>query len=404
VNMATVRVIQKLNKLNKSGEAPLYLRVTKDRKAKFISLGYTLDPKDWNPRQCMVRKSFPEHERMNNFIVQKIAEAKGTSAELETNSKYVPSKTIKQAILGKATMSFFEFADKYILNFERNNKILTYNKKKGHLNKLKKYVGNTELTFDDINVHFLKNYEDYLRNTIGNATNSIHTDLKNIRAIINQAILEDIIPLEKNAFLKYKLKLESTEKEYLTEEELKVMEDLIIPESQVRFNHRNIYVFSAYAGGLRISDIFRLKWENFDGERIILNTQKATTTVSLKLPNKALEILNIYKKSDNKPSDYIFPFLKNDIDYSDLKHYYRVTSSLTAATNKDLKTIAKMSSINKNIHFHTSRHTWATRALKKGMRIEYVSKLMGHQNIRTTQVYAKIVNEELDKAMDVFNS
>ena len=52
---------------------------------------------------------------------------------------------------------------------------------------------------------------------------------------------------------------------------------------------------------------------------------------------------------------------------------------------------------------HTSRHTWATRALKKGMRIEYVSKLMGHASIRTTQVYAKIVNEDLDKAMEVFD-
>jgi len=71
--------------------------------------------------------------------------------------------------------------------------------------------------------------------------------------------------------------------------------------------------------------------------------------------------------------------------------------------NKDLKFIAESIPLGKHISFHTSRHTWATRALRKGMRIEYVSRLMGHASIRTTQVYAKIVNEDLDKAMDVFD-
>ncbi len=71
--------------------------------------------------------------------------------------------------------------------------------------------------------------------------------------------------------------------------------------------------------------------------------------------------------------------------------------------NKNLKFIALKAGIEKNISFHSSRHGWAIRALQKGMRIEYVSKLMGHTNLKTTQIYAKIVNEELDKAMNVFN-
>ena len=67
------------------------------------------------------------------------------------------------------------------------------------------------------------------------------------------------------------------------------------------------------------------------------------------------------------------------------------------------KILGRALEIQKHIHFHTSRHTFATRALRKGMRIEYVSKLLGHANIKTTQIYAKIVNEELDKAMEIFN-
>ena len=78
-------------------------------------------------------------------------------------------------------------------------------------------------------------------------------------------------------------------------------------------------------------------------------------------------------------------------------------SRATAHINNSLKAIKKLTNISKHISFHISRHTWATRALKKGISIDKVSKLMGHAAIRETQIYAKIVNSELDKAMDAFN-
>ena len=401
--MATVKIVIKKNKEGKNGEFPLYLRITKNRVSRFMSLGYTILPEHWNETKQCVRKSYPEHERFNKYLAIKKAEATGKAATKEAGSKYAPAKTLKQEILGRSSMSFFQFAEKYLGSLERSGKVLTYNKKKGLINKLKEYVGNHILTFDDIDVHFLTKYAEYLRDKKNNKPNSIHTDLKNIRAIIKRAILEDEIPVEKNPFLKYKLKTVPTKKEYLTEAELEAIEKLKLDPKTVRFHHRNIYVFSCYAGGLRISDIFRLKWQNFDGERIVLDTQKATNTVSIKLPDKALQIINLYKTQESQQSDYIFPFLKNDVDYSDLKFYYRTTSSLTAATNNDLRDIATMAGITKHIHFHTARHTFATLALKKGIRVEYVSKLLGHTDIKTTQIYAKIVNEELDKAMDVFN-
>jgi integrase/recombinase XerD len=170
-----------------------------------------------------------------------------------------------------------------------------------------------------------------------------------------------------------------------------------------KYHHRNMYVFAAYAGGLRISDILQLKWKHFDGERVVIDTHKTGSTVSIKLPLKALEILNKYQSEDANPEDFIFPFLKADKDYSDPKVLYNALSSATAYTNKDIRAIGAEIGVNGSLSFHSSRHTWATRALKKGMRIEYVSRLMGHSSIKTTQIYAKIVSEELDKAMDVFN-
>ena len=104
-----------------------------------------------------------------------------------------------------------------------------------------------------------------------------------------------------------------------------------------------------------------------------------------------------------KDSDFVFPLLKNSIDYSDATTLFKAISSNTAHANKNLKLIANKAEISKSISFHSSRHSFATRALRKGIRIEYVSKLLGHSSIKTTQIYTKIINSELDNAMDIFN-
>lgn len=401
--MASLKIILKNNKINSNGEVPLYLRIIKDRKTKFISLGISIDPKHWNEKNNVIKKSHPNSARINNLLAQKISEAQNIVVELETNSKYVPPKTIKQAILGKSSTSFIEYANLYISSNETKLAYGTLKRFKSVIAKLKTYIGKNDLTFDDLTIYFLKMYEEYLRNELNNQTNTIGSNMKVLRRIINEAINDDIIPYEKNPFLKYKIKLSATTRDFLTEEELTNLENLTLVEGSQIYHHRNIYVFAAYAGGLRISDILFLKWSNYDGERILVQTQKTSSVVSIKLPLKAIEIIEAYKTDNVNSNHYIFPFLKNDEDYADKRTHLLKITSLTTATNNDLKILASMAGIKKNIHFHTSRHTWATRALRKGMRIEYVSKLMGHNSIKTTQIYAKIVNEDLDKAMDVFN-
>lgn len=189
---------------------------------------------------------------------------------------------------------------------------------------------------------------------------------------------------------------------YLTEEELLKIEEVILPPHECISVHRDVFVLPTYAAGLRVSDILQLRVKNFDGEKLNVQTQKTGSIVSIKLPSKALDLIQKYINGKSDPEAFIFPILSKYIIDSE-KSRLAAISAATAYINKDLRKIANKVGITKHIHFHTSRHTWATRALRKGMRIEYVSKLMGHASIKTTQVYAKIVNEELDKAMDVFN-
>ncbi|CAN5689940.1 site-specific integrase [soil metagenome] len=400
--MVTVNIIYRTEKQNAQTECPIYLRITKDRKSKYIALGIRVKPEHWDDAKKQVKKSHPTSQQINAFITSKINEAQGVALELQLKDKYIVPQNVKEQVMGKPAVSFIKYFEKHIKELEHSGQMGSWDKAQSVFGKIKKYMEGKDLLFDEITVSWLKNYEMYMRHTLGNKTNTIHSNLKVIRKLINLAINEDLFQYERNPFHKYKLKWENVKKEFLSEDELREFELLeLIPGSR-KDHHRNMYVFAAYVGGLRISDILQLRWNNFDGEKIIIETQKTKSTISIKLPSKALEILEQYHNDASKPVDFIFPILKNYIDYTNKRVLFRAISSATAYTNTDLKDIKELLGWTKHIHFHTSRHTWATRALKKGMRIEYVSKLMGHASIKVTQGYAKIVNEELDQAMTVF--
>ena len=102
-------------------------------------------------------------------------------------------------------------------------------------------------------------------------------------------------------------------------------------------------------------------------------------------------------------SIFVFPIFSNELNLNDFRAIDTAISNATAYINKNLKTIAEKAGIKKRVSFHVSRHTWATQALRKGISIDKVSKIMGHAAIAETQIYAKIMSEELDKAMEAFN-
>ena len=181
------------------------------------------------------------------------------------------------------------------------------------------------------------------------------------------------------------------------------MEELKPDKKTPQYHHLNMYLFACYAGGVRVSDLLQLRWENFVNDHIILQTQKTGSVVSVKLPQKALAIIDLYKSKNALKDDFIFPLLKKCDELKDPTFLLHRIATLTTCANNSLQELAIPAKIHKHISFHSSRHTFATRALQKGMRIEYVSKLMGHNSIRTTQIYAKIVNADLDKAMEIFD-
>jgi len=123
----------------------------------------------------------------------------------------------------------------------------------------------------------------------------------------------------------------------------------------------------------------------------------------LKLPDVAVKIIKSFQKEDDLPNNYIFPVLENGLDEKDARLFDNAITCATSLINKNLKFITKRAKVEKTISFHISRHTWATKALRLKVPIEIVSKILGHANLRETMIYAKIVDTQMDNAMDLFN-
>ena len=410
--MAVITTVLKKNKINKKGLLPIYLRVAKGEKTSFISTGIKVMLSDWDIEQNKVKRSAPNATRINAFISQKISELENKSLELELRSQSITSGEIKDSVITKKELiDFFAFAQINIDRLQQSKQFAMHKRVKAIVAKMKKYTRGQPLHFSKITVNFLNDYESYLSTKLNNRKNTIHANFRVIRKLINDAIREDIIQFESNPFLKFKMSLEKTTREFLTEEELRKVENLNLNENEIIFHHRNVYVFSAYAGGLRISDLLLLRWKNFDTERISFQVKKTGTTLTIKLPLKALEILRYYKSlaetthGGKVPSEaFIFPLIRVQfLETNDLKIHTAISSATTYG-NASLKTIADTLELGKHISWHSARHLFAIRALKKGMRIEYVSKIMGHSELKTTQIYAKIVDADLELAMSVFDN
>ncbi len=401
--MATVSVILRNDKIKKNGKAPLHFLIIKDRKKTKITTGLAVEPKFWNEEKGVIKPGATNSGRLNGFLKKKLSVLQDQVLEHETFSRSISSKKLKQEIYGKGPENFFQFAELALEGYEKQNMFGTHDRAAAIINKLKTFTGSDTLVFQDITPEFLDKYDSYCRKEWENKTNTIHMNMKFIRKVFNDAIRLDKVEVKDNPFLKYRLKTEKTHRTFLSEDELTAFAEAgCTPGTRMEL-HQDMFVFASYTGGLRVSDVLQLKWKNLDKTNINFTIRKTGSQISIRVPDKAMAILKKYKPTKAEPNNYIFPMLPNGLKEDDLRLMDREISVATAYINKNLKEIAKIAELGKHISFHISRHTFATRALRKGISIDKVSKLMGHAAIRETQVYAKIVNEELDKAMEVFN-
>lgn len=230
--------------------------------------------------------------------------------------------------------------------------------------------------FHDLTRSNITMFDDYLRGK-GIKDTTVYGYHKNMKAYINEAIRFGII--SENPYVGLKINRgKSDKRKYLTYEEMRRMERCRITDPSVN-RVRDLFLFQCYTG-LAYSDLYKFDFASDverRGNKFIIADRRVKTNEDyfIVLLSPAMEILRKY--------DFDLPVISNQ-KYNDY-----------------LKVAASFAKIDKNLTTHCARHTFAVFALNNGVPMEVVSKMLGHTNIKTTQIYAKVLNTEVEKGFDV---
>ncbi|QIG88497.1 site-specific integrase [Chryseobacterium sp. POL2] len=403
--MATVKLILRTFQEDKNGECPLYIRVIKDRKAKFISTGYKFKPSQWDEEKQRVKKIYKSSARVNAFLAQKVADAEGQVADMERQTKSVSARKLKEAIKGKSSLNYFDYSYNRCEKIKSTVSLKTYVCYKGVLDKLKRFNQNRDLNFDDMTVTFLKDYVNYCSSKLGNSNTTIKHSLIIMGQFFKDAINEDLVYANLYNFNKISIKKEPSKRMYLNKKQIEDFKNLEVNQDSKAPVIKDMFLFSIYAGGLRLSDVLELKWSNInlDENRIIKTIKKTGRQHSFKFGQSALDVLTKYHSKTSEEDDFVFPMLDKETPYFTNRNFALAEMArCTSLSSLHLRNMEKAMKLPFRLSFHISRHTFATNALNNGMRIEHVSKLLDHSDIGITQIYAKVISEELDKAVEQY--
>ena len=367
-------VFNRKKRLNKRGMALVQVEAYLNRKKMYFSTKIYLKPEQWDAKRKMV-KNHPNANVLNRMLYENIAAIEQTELGLWQQGKSISLDLLKNSIdkplsNGRSFLTFFkeEIANSSLKESTRQNHLSTLEL----LQEFKKEVLFTDLTFE-----FVYSFDNYLQSK-GYHLNTIAKHMKHLKRYINVAINKEYMDIQKYAFRKYKIKSIEGSHTHLAPEELHKFENLQLTGRYTRLQKtKDAFLFCCYAG-LRYSDFTNLTSANiveFHQETWIIY-KSVKTGMEVRLPlyllfeGKGIQILQRYK--------------------DDLNSFFKLKDN--SNINKELNILAGLAKIDKRVSFHTARHTNATLLLYNGANITTVQKLLGHKSVKTTQVYANIMD------------
>ncbi|WP_312751128.1 site-specific integrase [Epilithonimonas hominis] len=387
-------------KPNKQGQYPIYIRITKDRKSSFIALGYYIEIEQWDEKNKKVRKSHPNSSRLNNLIAKKITEAGGKLIEADASDKNVSLKAIRKKIINKGS-DFFIVAEEYLKNLERLEKYNALYSERPKIAHFKEFIGNKTFPIEQIDIRLLNEYQAYLKVERKVSDRTIANHLITIRTIYNIAIKEGIVGNKNYPFGRESIRIMVPEsiKQGLSQEEVRAIENLSLKEGSKEWHTRNIWLFSFYLAGIRVADVLKTKWSDFNNDRFTYRMSKNKKIVSLKTPEKILQIISHYESQRYQNNGYVFPELKN-VDEKNIKEVIRAVKTAGVSLNFYLKRIAEKAEINKPLSMHIARHTFGNISGDK-IPTQMLQKLYRHSSITTTVNYqSNFIHKDVDDALE----
>ncbi|PLX01168.1 MAG: hypothetical protein C0594_14080, partial [Marinilabiliales bacterium] len=313
---------------------PIYIRIIINRRKKDISLNISTKLNCWNPTNCRIRRTDPQYLHKNRMIDLFETKANDILFKMTVEGKSISFEEFLRRFKTSYSLynSFYEFIESEIPQLQAkfsDGTIRTYNTQ---ISKLKKF--RPRLSFDDIDINFIKAYEHYMIAKLKNNSNTIKKSLSFIKQVINKAITANLV--KENPFKNYHIGKIEGNRQYLSMQELDTLMKLYRSGS-IKTGQKNVlryFLFSCYTG-LRYHDVYDLKYKHIDHNYIRIDMHKTGKLVEIPIVNKAMELLP--DQDDKIPEMKVFKVLSNQ------------------PTNRYIKDIMTAVGIKKSISFHCAR-------------------------------------------------
>ena len=390
--MLKIKMIAHKGKPNKSGRVPILMQLTIGQQTCHISTKQNILPEKWGDGKPI------GHTREDQAITAVLEEIRTKAynkfLQLQGQNINVTPERLKQALLGKDQVQprgYIEIFDQWLVEYSKMVGITTSKRTLDKYilvrNRLQDYIasqlGVKDISLEEVTPKFLSNFDNYLRVEYNMANNHAMKIRQKLRTIYKVAI--DNGWVSKNPFSTVKIHFEPVERDVLTKSELTalIQTDMIFDRLE---KMRDVFVFACFTG-LAHCDVAGLTKENImtdEAGQVWLKTHRQKTSEVVDIPLLEIPQLIIKKYQGMKElNGKLLPTLTN------------------SCSNLYLKEVAVRCGINKTLTFHMARHTFATTVtLSNGVPIESVAKMLGHRNIRTTQIYAKVIKDKLAEDMN----
>ena len=381
------------NQVNKEGKASIMIRLTINGDTSQFSSKLEVEPELWDVSSQKMNGNSLKARQLNSLLDDVRTSLKNHFHDIETHESYVTAEKVRNAFLGitirqQTLLGTFRKHNEDVQKLVGISKsAATYAKYDRCMRRLEEFMQAKyrikDIALKEISHVFITDFETYLRTQSGCNENTTAKFMQTFRMIIIMAKNNGWIFAD--PFINYKIRLKRVDRGYLTEPEIKKILRKQFTCKRLE-QVRDIFIFACFTG-LAYIDVRNLTKKNiqtsFDGKLWIMTArQKTDTAVTVPLLKVPQAILKKYERT--LPDGRLLPVLSNQ------------------KLNSYLKEIGDLCGITKNITFHLARHTFATTmTLAKGVPIETVSKMLGHTNIVTTQIYARITNDKIGRDMQV---
>lgn len=233
-----------------------------------------------------------------------------------------------------------------------------------------------DIKLKDLDANFIQAYERHLLQK-GLARNTISFYMRILRSAYNKAQEEGLVPM-KQQFRHVFTSIEKTEKRAISVADIRRIKRLKLARNSMMELSRDLFMFSFYTRGMSFVDIANLRKENIRDGYIVYHRQKTGQKLCIKIEPCITSILKKYQST----SPYLLPIYQ-----SHHKEPYKNCQNRLAVVNRNLKKISALAGIYVQLSMYVARHSWATSAKDANVPIAVISEAMGHESVKTTQIY-----------------